>query len=174
MTRVWPSTTIWPVSSSTSSTKPVSCFRPASPAGGEADWYWSPPAACPAVLVAACPVVCPGATANAAPAQPSEPRRMRVVAAGSRRVLVMAFSPRCRLAPTLASRAARDGGAPRAPSALGDVDPVERGLEPLGEPAGLAHAPEVHEEQPRLVVEHVVVDRRDLDPVLPQGAQHRV
>src|SRR5690348_4775533 len=57
-----------PVSSSTSSTRPVSCFLPASPAGAGAVRYWSPPAACPPVLVAACPVVCPGATATAAPA----------------------------------------------------------------------------------------------------------
>src|SRR3954465_4768997 len=41
MTRVWPSTTMRPVSSSTSSTKPVSCFRPASPAGEGAVLYWS-------------------------------------------------------------------------------------------------------------------------------------
>src|SRR3954470_5682682 len=156
MTRVWPSTTMRPVSSSTSSTKPVSCFRPASPAGVGLVWYWSPPTACPPVLVAACPVVCPGATAKAAPAQPSEPRRMSVVAVGSRPVLVMVFSPGClpcqspgrgRNAPTRARRAA-----PARPSAPGHVDLVERGLEPLGELSRLAHAPEVHEEQPRLVV----------------------
>src|SRR4051812_34748212 len=53
MTRVWPSTTMRPVSSSTSSTKPVSCFRPASPAGAGAGWYWSPPAAAPVSAPAA-------------------------------------------------------------------------------------------------------------------------
>src|SRR4051812_10469761 len=53
MTRVWPSTTIRPVSSSTSSAKPVSCFRPASPAGAGAAWYWSPPAAAPVSAPAA-------------------------------------------------------------------------------------------------------------------------
>src|SRR3954451_17901792 len=53
MTRVWPSTTMRPVSSSTSSTKPVSCFRPASPAGVGLVLYWSPPAAAPVSAPAA-------------------------------------------------------------------------------------------------------------------------
>src|SRR5689334_20907499 len=57
--------------------------------------------------------------------------------------------------------------------APGQVDLVERMAQP-GEFLRVIMGPEMHEEQPRLVVEHVVVQRRDLDAVLAQGPQHRV
>src|SRR5271165_161376 len=60
------------------------------------------------------------------------------------------------------------------PSALGDVDMRERRLQPLGELLGIVIGPEVHEIEAWLVVEHVVVDRRDFDPVLAERFQHRV
>ena len=47
-------------------------------------------------------------------------------------------------------------------------------MQPLGELVGIVDAPEVHEEQPRLVGQHMVVDGRHLDAVLTQRAQHRV
>src|SRR6266566_3546730 len=53
-----------------------------------------------------------------------------------------------------------------------------RGVEPAAEPARqldrIRHGPEVHEEEPRLVVQHVVVQGRHLDPVSPERANHRV
>src|SRR2546421_12437179 len=53
-------------------------------------------------------------------------------------------------------------------SALYDIDVRKRRLQPFGELLGVVIGPEMHEVEVRLVVEHVVVDRRDLDPVLAQ------
>jgi len=60
------------------------------------------------------------------------------------------------------------GGATRAvvASAPGQVDPVEHRAQPGCQLGRVVIGPEVHEEQPWLVVQHVVVQRRDLDAVL--------
>src|SRR5271169_132770 len=52
------------------------------------------------------------------------------------------------------------------PLALGDVDLSERRFQAFGELLGVVIRPEMHEKQTRLVVEHVVVDRGHLDPVI--------
>src|SRR5215510_2602454 len=49
---------------------------------------------------------------------------------------------------------------------------VERGAQPLGELHGVIIGPEVHEEQPRLLVEHVAVHRRHFDAVRAQRLDH--
>src|SRR5262249_27714511 len=51
---------------------------------------------------------------------------------------------------------------------------VEGGAQSLGKLYGVVIGPEVHEEQPRLLVEHVAVDRRHLDAVRPQRLDHWV
>jgi hypothetical protein len=55
-----------------------------------------------------------------------------------------------------------------------NIDLRQRCLQSFGELPGVVIGPEVHEVEVRLVVEHVVVDRRDFDPVLAQCLQHRV
>src|SRR5215218_2427195 len=49
---------------------------------------------------------------------------------------------------------------------------IERRPQALGHLLGVVVGPEVHEEEPRLLAEHVVVDGRHLDAVRPQGADH--
>src|SRR5262249_35061936 len=51
---------------------------------------------------------------------------------------------------------------------------IQRLAQPLRQLQGVVVRPEVHEEQPGLLGQHVAVDRRDLDPVRPQGLDHRV
>src|SRR6202035_5968166 len=53
-------------------------------------------------------------------------------------------------------------------SALRDIDVRKRGLEPLGELPRVVIGPEVYEEEVRLVIQHVVVNCRNLDPVVAQ------
>ena len=77
------------------------------------------------------------------------------------------------------SRRARRGSPPEgsptpARSALRDIDLRKRRLQPLGKLLRVIIGPEVHEVEVRLIVEHVVVDRRNLDPVLTQRPQDRV
>jgi len=77
------------------------------------------------------------------------------------------------------SRRARRGSRPvasptRTRPALCDIDLCERGLQPLGKLLRIVIGPEVHEVEMRLVIEHVIVDCRNLDPVLPQRPQDRV
>ena len=48
-------------------------------------------------------------------------------------------------------------------SALRDIDLCERRLQPVGEHSGIVIGPEVHEIEVRLVVEHVIVNGRNLD-----------
>src|SRR5271166_3368709 len=60
------------------------------------------------------------------------------------------------------------------PLALGDVDLSERRFQAFGELLRVVIRPEMHEEQPRLVVEHVVVECGNLDPVLAQCLGYRV
>ena len=55
-----------------------------------------------------------------------------------------------------------------------DLHVVERGAQPSCELLRIVVAPEMHEEQARLVVEHVVVDRGHLDAVRAQRLQHRI
>jgi hypothetical protein len=45
---------------------------------------------------------------------------------------------------------------------------------PFASFTGVVVRPEVHEEEPRLLVEHMTVQRGHLDAVLPQGPDHRV
>ncbi len=59
-------------------------------------------------------------------------------------------------------------------SAFGDIHLVERRAQPLRQFGRVIIRPEMHEERPRLVVEHVIVDSRYLDAVFPQRLQHRV
>src|SRR5215471_15907806 len=49
---------------------------------------------------------------------------------------------------------------------------VDCGAQSLGELYGVVIGPEVHEEQPRLLVEHVAVDRRHLDAIRAQRVDH--
>jgi hypothetical protein len=51
---------------------------------------------------------------------------------------------------------------------------VERGAQSSGKLERIVIGLEVHEDQARLLVQHVAVDRRDLDAVRPQGLDHRV
>src|ERR671933_905694 len=51
---------------------------------------------------------------------------------------------------------------------------VEGGAKPLGELLRIVVRPEMHEEEARLLAEHVVVQGRDLDAVLAKRAEHRV
>ncbi len=50
---------------------------------------------------------------------------------------------------------------------------VERSTQASGELHGIVIRPEVDEEAPRLVVEHMIVDRSDLDTIAPQRLQER-
>src|ERR1700732_2128948 len=61
---------------------------------------------------------------------------------------------------------------PRA-SASREIDLVERGPQSGGQFCYLVIRPEVHEEQTRLVIEHVIVHGRDLDALCAQNTQHR-
>src|SRR5215212_427315 len=58
--------------------------------------------------------------------------------------------------------------------AFSDLDLVECRSEPLRKFLSVVIGPEVHEEQPRLVAQHVVVKRCNLDPVCPKRPQDRV
>src|SRR6266852_1279987 len=51
---------------------------------------------------------------------------------------------------------------------------VECGAQSAGELQGVVVRPEVQEDEPRLLGQHVAVDRGDLDPVCPQRLDHRV
>src|SRR5882757_6595027 len=51
---------------------------------------------------------------------------------------------------------------------------VERGTQALGELDRVVIRPEMHEEEPRLFVQHVTVERRDVDAMRPQCGDHRV
>src|SRR5690348_7195196 len=51
---------------------------------------------------------------------------------------------------------------------------VERGADTLGELHGVVVRPEMHEVQARLLVQHVAVQGRHLDAVLPQRLDHRI
>jgi hypothetical protein len=53
------------------------------------------------------------------------------------------------------------------------VDFVERGPQSLGELPDVVVGPEMHEEEPRLVGQHVVVQGGHLDPVLAQRPQSK-
>ena len=53
-------------------------------------------------------------------------------------------------------------------SALGARGLVERGAQSLGELQCIVIGPEMQEEQPRLLIQHVAVDRRDIDAIRPQ------
>src|SRR5947209_6324217 len=59
-------------------------------------------------------------------------------------------------------------------SAPGARGLVERSAQPPGELDGIVVRPEVHEEKPGLLVQHVAVNRRDLDAVRTQGLDDRV
>src|SRR5215471_3777433 len=59
-------------------------------------------------------------------------------------------------------------------SALRDIDLCERRPQPFGKLARVVVGPEVHEIEMGLVIEHVVMDRRDLDPVVAQRFQYRI
>src|SRR6266581_725804 len=58
--------------------------------------------------------------------------------------------------------------------ALGARGLVERGAQSLGELQGVINRPEMQEEQSRLLVQHVAVDRRHVDAVRSQLLDHRV
>ena len=51
---------------------------------------------------------------------------------------------------------------------------VEGGTQALGQFESIVVCPEMHEEQPRLLVEHVTVQRGHRNPVLPQRRDHLV
>ena len=51
---------------------------------------------------------------------------------------------------------------------------VECGAQSLGQLQGVVVGPEMQEEQPRLLVQHVTVDRRDVDAVRSQRLDHRI
>jgi hypothetical protein len=75
---------------------------------------------------------------------------------------------------TLESTRRRFDIGPLAASALRARGLVERGPQSLGELHGVVVGPEVHEDETGLLGEHVAVDRRHLDAVLPQRLDHRV
>src|SRR5258708_5019364 len=58
--------------------------------------------------------------------------------------------------------------------ALGAGGLVERGAQALGELDGVVIGPEVHEDQARLLGQHVAVDRGDLDAIRAQGLDHGI
>ena len=58
--------------------------------------------------------------------------------------------------------------------APGEVDLVQRRPQAFRELLPIIIGPEVHEEKPRLFVEHVRVQGRDLNPIRLQLAQHRI
>jgi hypothetical protein len=49
---------------------------------------------------------------------------------------------------------------------------IQRGAKALREPSGLIISPEVHEEQARLLLDQMVVERSDLNPVPPKFGDH--
>src|SRR6516162_8982495 len=51
---------------------------------------------------------------------------------------------------------------------------VERGTQPLGELERIVIGPEMQEEESRLLVQHVAVDRSDLDAIGPQRHDYRI
>src|SRR3954452_3714929 len=51
---------------------------------------------------------------------------------------------------------------------------VERGTQARGELDRVVVRPEMHEDEPRLLVEHVAVDRRHLDAIGAQLLDHRI
>src|ERR1700676_1884836 len=59
-------------------------------------------------------------------------------------------------------------------SALRDRGLLERRAQAFGELHGVVVGPEVNEEHSGLLREHVIVDRRHLDAVLPQRPDQRV
>src|SRR5262249_27017488 len=63
---------------------------------------------------------------------------------------------------------------PSTVSALRDGRLVERRANALGELHRVVVRPEVHEEHPRLLVEHVAMDRRDPNAVGEQGTDRRI
>src|SRR6516225_2191932 len=65
----------------------------------------------------------------------------------------------------------RSGVPDSAPGARGLV---ERSAQPPSELDGIVVRPEVHEEKTGLLVQHVAVNRRDLDAIRPQCLDHRV
>jgi len=52
--------------------------------------------------------------------------------------------------------------------------PLELVLDYLSEAAGFIIRPEVDEERAGLVIEHVIMDRRDLDAIVAQGFDERI
>ena len=53
------------------------------------------------------------------------------------------------------------------------MDCIESHAQPTRQFHSVVIRPEVHEKEPRLVVEHVVVERHDLDPVVLKGLQQQ-
>src|SRR4051795_6878349 len=62
----------------------------------------------------------------------------------------------------------------RAPRlALRKIDMRQRRLQPGRELQGIVMRPEMHEVEARLLADHVIVQRRHLDAILPYGFHHR-
>src|SRR5208283_3064462 len=78
--------------------------------------------------------------------------------------------PKCRATSGLppAESPARTRSAPR------NIDLRKRCLQAFGELPGIVIGPEMHEVEVWLIVEHVIVNRGDLDPLVTQRLQHRV
>src|SRR6266849_9976686 len=51
---------------------------------------------------------------------------------------------------------------------------VQGRLQPFGQGDGVVIGPEMHEEQPGLLIQHVVVERGHLDAVGPEGLDDRI
>jgi hypothetical protein len=60
------------------------------------------------------------------------------------------------------------------PSSSREIDLVERGPQSCRQFCQFIVCPEVHEEQARLVIEHVIVQGRNLDAIVAQNTQHRI
>jgi hypothetical protein len=66
----------------------------------------------------------------------------------------------------------RLGSRARARASSPQVHLIQRGAKALREPSGLIISPEVHEEQARLLLDQMVVERSDLNPVPPKFGDH--
>ena len=74
------------------------------------------------------------------------------------------------------ARASANAPAPADGSASlkGGTGLFQGGTKALCQPDSVIVSPEMHEEDVRLVVQHVVVHRRHFDPVFAQSPQHRI
>src|SRR6267154_1448914 len=77
---------------------------------------------------------------------------------------------------TSAAGSGSSSGPPKPPRSAfrRQLDLAQGRLQASGQLRGVVVCPEMHEEQPRLLGEHVAVQRRHLDPAVAQGPEHGV